>query len=125
MEGRKILCRTTGAIDGRQGALGSGPRYQILSHVFALCASENLRPRDSRMAVGTRFSHGRRFFDSRNVQKSVTQIIYLGPLPRGHYQWFHQRVPERAQGTPATGTVFFLTLMCTFENVQGSKIEFY
>ena len=29
----------------------------------------------------TRFSHGRRFFDSRNVQKSVTQIIYLGPLP--------------------------------------------
>ena len=29
----------------------------------------------------TRFSHGRRFFDSRNVQKCVTQIIYLGPLP--------------------------------------------
>ena len=27
--------------------------------------------------------HGRRFFDSRNVQKSVTQIIYLGPQPSG------------------------------------------
>ena len=23
------------------------------------------------------------FFDSRNVQKRVTQIIYLGPLPKG------------------------------------------
>ena len=31
-----------------------------------------------------RFSHGRKFFDLRNAQKSVTQIIYLGPLPRGH-----------------------------------------
>ena len=28
-----------------------------------------------------RFSHGRVLFDSRNVQKCVTQIIYLGPLP--------------------------------------------
>ena len=28
-----------------------------------------------------RFSHGRVLFDSHNVQKSVTQIIYLGPLP--------------------------------------------
>ena len=27
------------------------------------------------------FSHVRVFSDSRNVQKSVTQIIYLGPLP--------------------------------------------
>ena len=38
--------------------------------------------------VCTRFSHGRRFFDSRklrrNVQKCVTQIIYLGPLPNEH-----------------------------------------
>ena len=34
----------------------TGPRYQIFSHVFARC-----------------YSH--------NVQKSVTQIIYLGPLP--------------------------------------------
>ena len=24
------------------------------------------------------------FFDSRNVQKCVTRIIYLGPLPTGH-----------------------------------------
>ena len=31
-----------------------------------------------------RFSHGHVFFDSRNVQKSVTQIIYLGPLPNHH-----------------------------------------
>ena len=29
-----------------------------------------------------RFSHVRVFSDSRNVQKSVTQIIYLGPLPK-------------------------------------------
>ena len=29
-----------------------------------------------------RSSHGRALFDSRNVQKSVTQIIYLWPLPR-------------------------------------------
>ena len=29
-----------------------------------------------------RVSHGRVFSDSRNVQKSVTRIIYLGPLPR-------------------------------------------
>ena len=46
------------------------------------CESKNLRPCENR----TRFSHGTdgsRFFDSRNVQKSVTQIIYLGPLPRG------------------------------------------
>ena len=28
-------------------------------------------------------SHGSRFFDSHNMQKCVTQIIYLWPLPRG------------------------------------------
>ena len=33
-----------------------------------------------------RFSHGHRFFDSRNVQKCVTRIIYLGPLlPKQQY----------------------------------------
>ena len=49
--------------------LGSGPTYQILSHVFTRCASpKNLRPCQNRM----QFSHGRRFFDSRNMQKSVT-----------------------------------------------------
>ena len=32
-------------------------------------------------AFRVRFSHVRVFFDSRNVQKSVTRIIYLGPLP--------------------------------------------
>ena len=31
------------------------------------------------------FSHGRVFSDSRNVQKSVTRIIYLGPLPTGKH----------------------------------------
>ena len=31
-----------------------------------------------------RFSHGRVLFDSRNVQKGVTQIIYLGPLPSAY-----------------------------------------
>ena len=31
------------------------------------------------------FSHVRVFSDSRNVQKSVTQIIYLGPLPTHHF----------------------------------------
>ena len=50
---------------------GSGPRYQILKRV--------------------QFSHVRVFSDSRNVQKSVTQIIYLGPLPRD------QRSPDRSQ----------------------------
>ena len=30
-----------------------------------------------------RFCTLRRFFDSRNMQKRVTQIIYLGSLPRG------------------------------------------
>ena len=75
-------------------ALGSGQRYQILLHVFAHCTNQKTYchariTRDSRMAVGflTRavlFWHGHRFFDSRNVQKYVTQIIYLGPLPTGH-----------------------------------------
>ena len=34
-------------------------------------------------AFRVQFSHVRVFSDSRNVQKSVTQIIYLGPLPSG------------------------------------------
>ena len=41
----------------REGAVGSGPRYQILSHVFARCTSKKNYgrariARDSRMAVG-------------------------------------------------------------------------
>ena len=35
-------------------------------------------------AFRMRYSHGSVLFDSRNVQKSVTQIIYLGPLPTWH-----------------------------------------
>ena len=54
-------------------------RYQIWSHVFDLCSSQKTYCL-ARIAC-TRFSHGHRFFDSHNVQKSVTQIIYLGPLP--------------------------------------------
>ena len=60
---------------GRRRPLGKGPRYQILSHVFARCASQTFR---------VRFSHVRVFSDSRKVQKSVTQIIYLRPLPIVH-----------------------------------------
>ena len=33
-------------------------------------------------ALSVQFSHVRLFSDSRNMQKSVTQIIYLRPLPR-------------------------------------------
>ena len=81
-------------------AIGSGPRYQILSHVFARCASFAC---NSRMAVcflvsrailawqcvfwfRVQFLHGRVFSDSRNVQKCATQIIYLGPLPNRQYR---------------------------------------
>ena len=52
--------------------VGGGPRYQILSHIFARCVSQKTHGH-ARIA--------RVFFDSRNVQKSVTQIIYLGRLP--------------------------------------------
>ena len=43
------------------------------------------------------------FFDSRNVQKSVTQIIYLGPLPRdeilsGMYELCFCRAPALEDG---------------------------
>ena len=36
------------------------------------------------LAFRVRFSHGRVLLDSRNVQKSVTKIIYLGPLSSSH-----------------------------------------
>ena len=52
-------------------AVGSGPRYQILSHVFSRCASQKTHGHARNACVS----------DSCNVQKSVTQIIYLGPLP--------------------------------------------
>ena len=66
-------------------SIGSGPRYQILSHVSARCASQTTHgharvARVSR-AIRVRFSHGRVLFDSHNVQNCVLQIIYLGPLP--------------------------------------------
>ena len=67
-------------------ALGSGARYQILSHVFARCTSQTTRETRVSHAKRVRFSHGRVLFDSRYVQKCVTQIIYLGPLPTWH--WF-------------------------------------
>ena len=42
-----------------------------------LCKSKNLLPFKNLMP----FLHGSRFFDLLNVQKSVTQIIYVRPLP--------------------------------------------
>ena len=76
---------------------GSGPRHQVLTHVFARCTSKKTHghARIARVSEShafqnrTRFRiarvspHGRVrvFFDSRNVQKSVTQVICLGPLP--------------------------------------------
>ena len=54
-------------------SLGSGPRYQILrvSHVFARCSSQKTDGH-ARIAFNrVRFSHGRSFFDSRNVQKKT------------------------------------------------------
>ena len=48
--------------------IGSGPRCQILSHVFAGCASQK--------------THGHaRIARETQPAKSATQIIYLGPLP--------------------------------------------
>ena len=62
--------------------LGSGPRYQILSHL-ARCASQKTHGHAKLERV--QFSHVRVFSDRdsrrRNVQKNVTRIIYLGPLP--------------------------------------------
>ena len=70
-----------------RGQLGSGPRYQILSHVFACCASQKTHGH-ARIARVSRvqFLHVRVFSDSHNVQKSVTQIISLGPLPTSEIQ---------------------------------------
>ena len=67
---------------------GSGPRYQILSHFFARCASQKTHGH-ARIACVSHailaclcvFACNSRMSDSRNVQKSVTQIIYLRPLP--------------------------------------------
>ena len=92
---------------GRGAAVGSGPRHQILSHVFARCAS----PKTLRLCENsTRLTHGRRFFDSRNVQKSVTQIIYLGPLPR--QQWLRDICTECSADT---------CLCCLFRGSRGSS----
>ena len=76
-------CRRFSPGQNRSGGLGSGPRYQILSHVFGRCASQTTHCH-ARIARETRFSHGSVLFDY--VQKSVTQIIYLGPLPKG-FNW--------------------------------------
>ena len=68
------------------GPVGSGLMYQILQHVFARCA---------RNASETQFSHVSVFSESRNMQKSVTQIIYLGPLPRGQWATVIPQFPLR------------------------------
>ena len=71
-----------------QEAIGSGPRFQILSHVFACCTSQKTHWH-ARIARETfackfcvQFSYIRVYSDFLNVQKRVTQIIYLGPLPK-------------------------------------------
>ena len=84
-------------------SIGSGPRNQILSHVFAHCTSQKtychariscisntvmlelhaFQARITCFRYDSRMANGHVFFDPHNVQKSVTQIIYLGPLPRG------------------------------------------
>ena len=66
--------------------VGSGPRYQILLHVFARCSSKKTHGHARiapvlRAMFRVRFSHVRVFFDLHNVHKSVTQSIYLLPLP--------------------------------------------
>ena len=60
--------------------LGSGQRYQIL-YVFARCASQI-----TQCHFLVWFLHGSVLFDSLNMQKCVTQIIYLGPLPT--FDWY-------------------------------------
>ena len=53
--------------------------HSDLSNVFARCASQKTHGHARRV----QFSHVRVFSDLRNVQKSVTRIIYLRPLPSG------------------------------------------
>ena len=77
-------------------SLGSGPRYQILSHVFARFASQNTHGNARIKRV--LFSHFRACFDSRNMQKSVTQVIYLGPLPISRSCCARTRMPTDAIG---------------------------
>ena len=50
----------------------------FVARFCTLRESKNLWPCENRVL----FSHFRRFFDLCNVQKSVTQIIYLLPLPK-------------------------------------------
>ena len=54
-----------------------------------LCESKNIQPCENSVL----FSHGRRFFDLLNVQKSVTQIKHLRPLPicynRLNFFWYN------------------------------------
>ena len=51
--------------------VGSGPKYMIRVTLFSTLKR-------------VQFSHVRVFSDSRNVQKSVTRIMYLEPLPFAH-----------------------------------------
>ena len=83
--GPALGCVEVAGMVGTDKVLFGKPEAPEASHAFARCASQkrtamrelHLLPCENR----TRFSHGRRFFNSRNVQKCVTQIIYLGPLP--------------------------------------------
>ena len=74
-----VMRGTRGVVASRQW-----PEESVFVARFCtLRESQNLWPCTKRV----RFSHGHRFCESRNVQKGVTQIIYLGPLPSGISLW--------------------------------------
>ena len=60
--------------------LGSGPRYQILSH-FARCPSQKTHEHAKLNACNSRMSVCFLTRATCNFEKSVTRFIYLGPLP--------------------------------------------
>ena len=64
-----------------------------------------------------RFSHGRVLFDSLNVQKCVTQIIYLWPLPTGPLHEAATRVTRNNRGIGSSS--------CAFEIVKCTKHVLY
>ena len=95
-------------------AVGSGQRYQVLSHVFARCVSQKVDKKHTDMqelhVFRVQVSQVRVFFDLLNVQKSVTQIIYLGPLPTAQ------------QSTERCALAAGILLSCTLP-VWGMRVE--
>ena len=69
-----LLLIITMSIIGNNGSIRQWPEVSdFVARFCTLRESENTRTCENRTLF------------SRNVQKSVTQIIYLGPLPRVHY----------------------------------------